>query len=103
MHNRLSNKTCVRLLKCVYYGLNRNQTGGYAYRKLRFCSNHNVLATAAVQENCREVSGQDPRMGFLPLEPLACAHVRNSFGVLHTVRGSGTFMLKDGRPYQPTW
>ena len=50
MHSVLSNKTCVRLLKCVYYGLNRNQTG-YAYRKLRFCSNHNVLATAAVQED----------------------------------------------------
>ena len=33
MHSILSDKTCIRLLKCVYYGLNRNQTG-YAYRKL---------------------------------------------------------------------
>lgn len=28
---------------------------------------------------------------------------RNIFGVLHTVRGCGTFMLKDGQPYLPQW
>lgn len=35
MPSALINKTCVQILNCVYYGLNRNQTS-YAYRKLRF-------------------------------------------------------------------
>ncbi len=71
MHSVLSDKTCVRLLKCVYYGLNRNQTG-YAYKKLRFCSNHNVFATTAIQKDCCEVSRQDAR---LELQSLATVNV----------------------------
>lgn len=59
MHSILGNKICVRLLECVYYGQNRNQTS-YAYRKMRFCSNHNVLATTAIQGDCREVPEQSP-------------------------------------------
>lgn len=63
MHSVLSNKTCVRLLKCVYYGLNRNQTG-YAYRKLRLCSNHNVLATTAIQETTSNLAGLWPYCAY---------------------------------------
>ena len=43
-----------------------------------FFSNHNELATAAVRVNCREIPEKNPRMGFLPLELPAYAHVRTT-------------------------